>query len=80
MRERILNCLSSLSELVGGTKSDVLIYYEDQTLWDNAQELYDGILEGVEIMTEWLVSSAYSNNTICRVAMTNKEQEERLEP
>ena len=60
IRERILSYLSGLSELVKGTECYHQIYHEDLELWSRAQELYVGILEGVESMTEWLDSNAYS--------------------
>ena len=65
VRERILSCLDGLSKVVKKTESYAQIYYEDQELWDIAQELYVGILEGVEGMTEWLDSNAYSKFVVC---------------
>lgn len=60
VREKILKCLSSLSGEVEATKSYMEIYSNDDKLWEAAEDLYVGILEGVESMTAWLDSKAYS--------------------
>lgn len=66
VRERVLNCLGKLSDEIQGTKSYLQIYQDDQKLWEAAEDLYVGILVGVESMTLWLDEKAYSRLFINR--------------
>ncbi|KAK2739364.1 hypothetical protein CKAH01_07314 [Colletotrichum kahawae] len=59
VRTRILYCLDSLPEIVERTENYVDIYDEDPQVWNAAENLYIGILDGVEGMLQWIDKSAF---------------------
>ncbi|KAF4807596.1 hypothetical protein CGCSCA5_v013198 [Colletotrichum siamense] len=59
IRQKILACLESLPQIVGQLDAYVEIYAEDESIWDAAEDLYLGILEGVEGMLQWIDKSAF---------------------
>ncbi|EQB47228.1 hypothetical protein CGLO_13651 [Colletotrichum gloeosporioides Cg-14] len=59
VRTRILDCLDSLPEIVERTENYVDIYDEDPEVWNAAESLYIGILDGVEGMLQWIDKSAF---------------------
>ncbi|KAF6829261.1 hypothetical protein CPLU01_08025 [Colletotrichum plurivorum] len=59
VRNKILGCLESLPEIVGQTEQYVEIYDDDPKVWIAAEDLYMGILDGVEGMLLWIDKSAF---------------------
>lgn len=60
LRQRILGCLNSLSKVVGQAKIYLDLYGDDPDLWQAAENLYLGILNGIEAMLRWMDESAFS--------------------
>ncbi|KAF4780743.1 hypothetical protein HER10_EVM0001759 [Colletotrichum scovillei] len=58
VRNKILNCLDSLPDIVEETEEYVEIYDDDPRVWKAAEDLYLGILDGVESMLQWIDKSA----------------------
>ncbi|KAK1724973.1 uncharacterized protein BDZ83DRAFT_719547 [Colletotrichum acutatum] len=54
----IINCLDSLPDIVEETEEYVDIYDDDPRVWRAAEDLYLGILDGVESMLQWIDKSA----------------------
>ncbi|KAL3299816.1 adenosine trna methylthiotransferase [Colletotrichum asianum] len=59
VRTKILACLESLPEIVEQTEAYVNIYDADPKVWSAAENLYIGILDGVERMLQWIDESAF---------------------
>ncbi|KAF4840136.1 hypothetical protein CGCSCA4_v010610 [Colletotrichum siamense] len=59
VRQKIFACLESLPQLVGQLDAYLQIYAEDGSIWDAAEDLYLGILEGVAGMLQWIDKSAF---------------------
>lgn len=60
LRQRILGCLDSLSKVVMQAKIYRELYSDDPDLWQAAETLYLGILDGIEAMLSWMDESAFS--------------------
>ncbi|KAK1624638.1 hypothetical protein BDP81DRAFT_464408 [Colletotrichum phormii] len=58
VRNKIINCLDSLPDIVEETGEYVEIYDDDPRVWRAAEDLYLGILDGVESMLQWIDKSA----------------------
>ncbi|KAF9873330.1 hypothetical protein CkaCkLH20_09143 [Colletotrichum karsti] len=59
VRNKIITCLDSLPDIVGQTEAYVDIYDDDPKVWSAAEDLYLGILDGVEGMLLWIDKSAF---------------------
>ncbi|KAL0767094.1 hypothetical protein CaCOL14_010665 [Colletotrichum acutatum] len=62
VRNKIINCLDSLPDIVEETEEYVDIYDDDPRVWRAAEDLYLGILDGVESMLQWIDKSALGKN------------------
>lgn len=60
LRQRILGCLDSLSKVVNKATAYRELYSEDPDLLQAAENLYLGILNGVEAMLLSMDESAFS--------------------
>ncbi|EFQ34617.1 hypothetical protein CGRA01v4_14054 [Colletotrichum graminicola] len=78
VRNKIMNCLESLPDIVEDTEEYVQIYAEDTRVWSAAEDLYLGILDGVEAMLQWIDKSAFERafNALLRPATYGKSLEE----
>ncbi|GKT65710.1 LOW QUALITY PROTEIN: hypothetical protein ColTof3_13049 [Colletotrichum tofieldiae] len=59
VRSKIVSCLERLPEIVEETEEYVQIYDEDPRVWSAAEDLYLGILDGIEGMLLWIDKSAF---------------------
>ncbi|OHE96334.1 hypothetical protein CORC01_08406 [Colletotrichum orchidophilum] len=59
VRNKIISCLDSLPDIVEETEEYVEIYDDDPKVWRAAEDLYLGILDGVESMLLWIDKSAF---------------------
>ncbi|PYH43520.1 uncharacterized protein BP01DRAFT_402624 [Aspergillus saccharolyticus JOP 1030-1] len=59
LRKRILGCLAALPTIVHETAEYRDLYHDDEDLWQAAEDLYLGILEGIEAMLQWMDESAF---------------------
>ncbi|KAK2007484.1 hypothetical protein LZ32DRAFT_641300 [Colletotrichum eremochloae] len=78
VRNKIMNCLESLPYIVEETEEYVQIYDEDPRVWSAAEDLYLGILDGVEGMLQWIDKSAFERafNALLRPVTYGKNLEE----
>ncbi|KAK2000770.1 hypothetical protein LX36DRAFT_738942 [Colletotrichum falcatum] len=78
VRNKIMNCLESLPDIVEETEEYVQIYDEDPRVWGAAEDLYLGILDGVEGMLQWIDKSAFERafNALLRPTTYGKTLEE----
>lgn len=60
LRQRILGCLDSLPKVVTQARIYRTLYNNDPGLWQAAETLYLGILDGIEAMLNWMDESAFS--------------------
>ncbi|KAK9425271.1 hypothetical protein SUNI508_13201 [Seiridium unicorne] len=58
VREKIHKCFENLPYIIKRTERHVNIYAENSDVWEAAEDLYLGILEGVEKMLTWIDESA----------------------
>lgn len=56
----ILNCLDILRKVVMKATAYREIYSDDEDLLQAAENLYVGILDGIEAMLQWIDESAFS--------------------
>ena len=59
MREQILNCLSTLTRTVEGTKGFQKLYTGDKELWEAAESLYIALLDAVQDILAWFDDAAW---------------------
>ncbi|KAK7456761.1 hypothetical protein Landi51_02037 [Colletotrichum acutatum] len=61
-KRRVKQASSSLPDIVEETEEYVDIYDDDPRVWRAAEDLYLGILDGVESMLQWIDKSALGKN------------------
>ncbi|KZL66920.1 hypothetical protein CT0861_01545 [Colletotrichum tofieldiae] len=78
VRSKIVSCLERLPEIVEETEEYVQIYDEDPRVWSAAEDLYLGILDGIEGMLLWIDKSAFERafNALLRPITYGKSLEE----
>jgi hypothetical protein len=59
VREQILNCLSTLTRTVEGTKGFQKLYTGDKELWEAAESLYIALLDAVQDILAWFDDAAW---------------------
>ncbi|KAE9568561.1 hypothetical protein CGCF415_v008797 [Colletotrichum fructicola] len=59
VRQKIFACLESLPHTVGQLDAYLEVYADEGSIWDAAEDLYLGILEGVAGMLQWIDKPAF---------------------
>jgi len=59
VREQILNCLSTLTRTVEGTKGFQELYTDNKELWKAAESLYIALLDAVQDILAWFDDGAW---------------------
>ncbi|EXF84916.1 hypothetical protein CFIO01_02129 [Colletotrichum fioriniae PJ7] len=79
VRSKIISCLASLPGIMEETEEYVQIYHDDPKVLRAAEDLYLGILDGVESMLRWidkgfkaLMKPSTSGNSVTEVAIKEK--------